>query len=227
MKASILVVEDDGGLRRNMRVILETEGHTVRTAESAEDALVELRKALPDLLLLDVLLPGMDGFGLCRLLRENPAWRELAVIFLTSKALDSYKVLGLELGGDDYVVKPFNAPELLARIKAVLRRRFPQTEETVVSDGLVTVDKSARTAKVGENPLHLTPTQFDLLAVLIAKRGKALSRAYLMEAVWGQDYEGTTRTMDTHVYNLRKALGAAGGRIKSVGATGYKWEAPT
>jgi DNA-binding response OmpR family regulator len=225
VKASILIVEDDPGLQRNLRLILEEDGHKARVAGSAEDALPELRRSPPDLVLLDVRLPGMDGFALCRKLRETPEWRQLAVIFLTSKALESNKVLGLELGGDDYIVKPFSAPELLARVKSVLRRRFPE-EEGAVSDGLVTVNRAARTVRVGDAPLKLTPTQLDLLTLLIGKRGKALSRAYLMENVWGRDYEGTTRTIDTHIYNLRKALGAAGARLASVGSMGYKWSTP-
>jgi two-component system, OmpR family, phosphate regulon response regulator PhoB len=223
VKASILIVEDDSGIQRNLRLILEADGHKTRAAASAEDALVELRKSLPDLILLDVRLPEMDGFELCRKLRSTPEWRSLAVIFLTSRNLEASKVLGLGLGGDDYIVKPFSAPELLARINSVLRRRFPEAESGLLSDGFVTVDREARAARAGEAPLKLTPTQLDLLALLIAKKGKALSRSYLMENVWGRDYEGTTRTIDTHIYNLRKALGKAGDRLKSVGATGYKW----
>jgi DNA-binding response OmpR family regulator len=219
-------VEDDPGIRKNLKIILEAEGHTVRPCASAEEALTELRKSLPDLILLDVRLPGMDGFGFCRKLRETPEWKTLAVIFLTSKMQETDKVLGLELGGDDYIVKPFSAPELLARVKSVLRRRFPEDEEaTVLTDGLVTVDRGARAARIDGRPLKLTPTQFDLLALLISKKGKALSRAYLMESVWGREYEATTRTIDTHVYNLRKALGDAGARLQAVGATGYKWVA--
>jgi two-component system, OmpR family, phosphate regulon response regulator PhoB len=226
VKASILVVEDDAGIRRNLRLILEAEGHAVRDAGSAEDGLAELRRAKADLVVLDVRLPGMDGFAFCRLLRESPEWKDMAVIFLTSKALESNKILGLELGGDDYVVKPFSAPEFLARLKAVLRRRAPAEEEGAVSDGLVAVDRAGRAASVDGAPLKLTPTQLDLLALLLAKKGKALSRTYLMQSVWGREYEATTRTIDTHIYNLRKALGKAGERLKSVGATGYKWETP-
>jgi two-component system response regulator ResD len=227
VKASVLIVEDDAGIRKNLALILEGDGHKTRAAASAEDGLAEMRRGRPDLVLLDVRLPEMDGFAFCRRLRETPEWKDVAVIFLTSKTLEANKVLGLELGGDDYIVKPFSTPELLARVKAVLRRRHPESEEGgEVSDGLVSVDRAGRTARAGDKPLKLTPKQLDLLALLISKRGKALSRAYLMESVWGRDFVGTTRTIDTHIYNLRKALGKAGTRLVSVGATGYKWSSP-
>jgi DNA-binding response OmpR family regulator len=223
--ASILVVEDEKDIQRTLRQILEGDGHAVRVAGSAEDAEAELRRAAPELLLLDVRLPGKDGFAFCRGLKASSQWRSIPVIFLTSKLQEAHKVLGFELGADDYITKPFSTLELLARVKAVLKRVSPGSGSTVLSDGRIEVDLAGGALKVDGKAVKVTAKEFRLAALLLEKKGRVLSRSFLMESVWGRDYEATTRTIDQHVYRLRKSLGEAGKKIVWVAAAaGYKWE---
>jgi DNA-binding response OmpR family regulator len=221
---SVLVVEDDSSLQRTIRQTLEGEGYVVRLASSAEDALLELRKAVPDLAVLDVRLPGMNGFDLCRKIRATPEWKALPVIFLTSKGEESSRILGLELGGDDYIVKPFSLMELAARVKAVLRRGRGDEKEEVLQEGSLTLNAGERTVTVDGKTVRLRAKEFNLLRALVQRKGRFLSRSVLMDVVWGQDYSATTRTVDSHVYRLRKHLGSLGGCIQSVEKLGYKWE---
>ena len=223
----ILVVDDDFALQRMVRLVLEKEGHSVRTADSAEIALVELRKKVPDLLLLDVRMPGMSGFDLCRKLREDEAFKDLPVIFLTSKGEEPNRVLGLEIGGDDYIVKPFSAPELLARIKTVFRRigKAEASPERLTA-GPIEADAGERLAFIDGKPMPLTSKEFDLLYLFLRKRRRALGRALIMEEVWQREYTGTTRTLDTHVNSLRRKLGPLGSCIQTVENTGYRWMDP-
>jgi DNA-binding response OmpR family regulator len=221
---TVLIVDDEPDIRRGLRTALEADGYSVKEASDAAAARASLEKALPDLILLDIRLPGEDGFAFCRDLRSQPGWKALPVIFLTSGGQQSQKILGFELGADDYVVKPFSVPELLARVKAVIRRRSGELEEGIISDGAVTLNVPGRTLKVGGISVNLTAKEFDLLRLLMQKAGRVLSRNYLMETIWGREYEQSTRTIDQHVYLLRKALGKPGKRIVSVGTAGYKWE---
>jgi DNA-binding response OmpR family regulator len=226
MKARILVVDDELPLQRAIRQALELEGHLVRTAGSAEEAFSELRKSVPDMVLLDVRLPDMTGFDICHKIRATPEWKGVGIIFLTSKTEEVSRVMGLELGGDDYVGKPFSAVELMARVKAVMRRRNGTDEEETLESPPLKVEPSKREARVGGTILELTAKEFDFLCALLRKKGRVLSRALLMETVWGREDPGTTRTIDTHVYSLRKKLGNLGTRIVAVGKMGYKWEDP-
>ncbi len=225
---NILVVDDDMALQRMVRHVLDKEGHDVRVADSAEAALVELRRKTPDFMILDVRMPGMSGFDLCRKIRQEKEFGSLPVIFLTSKADELNRVTGLEIGGDDYVVKPFSAPELLARIKAVTRRLNPGegSAETFRSGPLV-VNASERTAEIDGRPMALTPKEFDLLRLFLEKKRKALTRAYLMERVWGGgEAAATSRTVDTHVKKIRKELGSLRDCLQTVERMGYRWVDP-
>jgi DNA-binding response OmpR family regulator len=224
MKKTVLVVDDESDIRRSLRTALEGDGYAVREAGDAAEARRSLDKSLPDLLILDVRMPGEDGFTFCRKLREEPAHRALPILFLTSRGQESNKVLGLELGADDYVAKPFSVPELLARVKAVIRRRSGDLEADVLEEGPVRLDVAGKSVRVEGDAVKLTAKEFELLHLLLRKKGRVLSRNYLMESIWGRAYEQSTRTIDQHVYKLRKALGDEGDRIVSVGTAGYKWE---
>ena len=225
MNESILIVDDDRTLATSVRKLVEREGWRARQADSAEDALAELRRGTPDLILLDVKMPGMSGFDLCRKLKETPEWKAIPIIFLTSREEAVSKVLGFELGGDDYVTKPFNALELLARIKARLKNRNAPTEEEVLRGGEVTVFPAGRVVRADGKTLELPPKEFDLLCLLLRNKGRVLSRAFLFGTVWGGDLtDRDTHTVETHVYRLRKSLGRYGEGVKAVSALGYKWE---
>jgi DNA-binding response OmpR family regulator len=228
MTTKVLLVDDDLALSRVTRVALEKEGYAVRHAPGAEEAMAELRRDVPDVILLDVRMPGMNGFDLCRRVREEPDWAGVPVVFLTSKGQESDKILGLELGGDDYVTKPFSVGELLARVRAVLRRRRRETgpAEEVLSSGAVRLDLAGQIVQVDGRRLDLPPKEYGLLRMFLLKKGRVLTRQALMETVWGQDYMESTRTVDTHVKRLRAHLGKAGGLIETVEGSGYRWRDP-
>jgi two-component system, OmpR family, phosphate regulon response regulator PhoB len=220
----ILVVDDDFAIQRMVRMTLEKEGYAVRSADNAEAALVELGKKAPDLMVLDVRMPGMSGFDLCRKLREDAAFKRLPIIFLTSKGEEPHRVTGLEIGGDDYIIKPFSAPEFLARIKTVLRRAGadPLSSETLRS-GPLTVDIAERRATVDGRTLRLTTKEFDLLGLFLRKKRRVLGRALITEEVWGKEFTGATRTVDTHISVLRRKLGPLGTCLQTVENAGYRW----
>jgi DNA-binding response OmpR family regulator len=223
----ILIVDDDLTLTRVTRTALEKEGHSVRHAPGAEEAMVELRRETPELVLLDVRMPGQSGFDFCRALRASPEWGTVPVIFLTSKDQEADKILGLELGGDDYITKPFSVGELLARIRAVLRRRGGDAApETVLRGGPLTLDDAGHHVTIDGRSLDLPPKEFGLLKTLLQKNGRVLTRRALMETVWGQDYLDTTRTVDTHVKRLRAHLGPLGRCVETVEGLGYRWREP-
>jgi DNA-binding response OmpR family regulator len=188
--------------------------------------MAELRRKPPDLLVLDVRMPGMSGFDLCRKLKADPAFAELPVIFLTSKGEEVSRVVGLEIGAEDYVVKPFSPAELLARIKVALRRRKGGAAAEILTSGALTVNTGERMAVLNGKTLVLTPREFDLLAYFLAKKRRALSRALITEDVWKQDYSGSTRTVDTHVQRLRARLGPLKACLQTVENLGYRWVDP-
>lgn len=223
MNARILVVEDEGPIRRMVEEILRNEGYSVKGSGSAEEALAELRKSIPDLLILDIRLPGQSGFDLCRKMKETSEWKTVSLIFLTSREDQASKVAGLELGADDYVTKPFGAPELAARVKAVLRRVKGERPSGILKGGAVHLDSEKRRVTVKDKEVFLTGKEFDLLRVLLEKNGTVLARTYLLEALWSRDAEETSRTVDQHVYRLRKSLGRYGTCIESVEGIGYRW----
>jgi DNA-binding response OmpR family regulator len=222
----ILVIEDDPDIALSLRLKLERDGGF--EVETAEDGAAGLRSAIdraPDLVLLDVNLPGMDGFEVCRHLRKEPATASTPVIMLTARIGESDRVAGLDLGADDYITKPFSPKEALARIRAVLRRSDRGGEGAeVIADGALRIDVGARRADVAGRDLGLTRKEFDLLVELIRRRGRVLTRERLLETVWGYDYPGETRTVDVHVRRLRQKLGSGvGERVETVVGVGYRY----
>lgn len=204
---TILVVDDEEHIQELLRFNLEKEGYKVQTARDGTEALAQLDKDKPDLVVLDVMLPGMDGLEVCRQLRQTPKYRDLPVIMLTAKGEEIDKVLGLELGADDYMTKPFSPRELLARIRARLRRIKSGEQEIapIVRRDLV-MDLTRFEVTVRGETTELTPKEFELLRVLAAHPGKVFSRDELLERIWGYEYAGDTRTVDVHVRHLRQKI---------------------
>lgn len=202
--ATILVVDDEEPIQELLRFNLEKEGYRVRVAKDGPEALGQVEKEQIDLLVLDVMLPGMDGLEVCRQLRLNPKFREIPIIMLTAKGEEIDKVLGLELGADDYMTKPFSPRELLARIKARLRRMNSLEEtDTQIVRGELRIDVKGFRVYVRGEEAELTPKEFELLRVLATHPGKVYSRDELLERIWGYEYDGDTRTVDVHVRHLR------------------------
>ena len=222
MGATILIVEDDRNIGNLVRTYLERDGYRVVWVRSGEEGLAELQRQRPGLVVLDVGLPGMDGFEVCRRVRDLG---ETPVIMLTARDEEVDRVLGLELGADDYVPKPFSPRELVARVKAVLRRTQPRPPSDVLTLGEVELRRGAREASRSGAPLDLTMKEFDLLACFLDNAGLALSREQLLEQVWGLEFPGGTRTVDQHVAQLRAKLDAAL-TIETLRGVGYKLVRP-
>jgi phosphate regulon transcriptional regulator PhoB len=224
----VLVVEDEPDIRDLIVLHLTRDGFRCRTAGNGADALTEVRTATPDLVVLDLMLPGLGGLEVCRRLRAEPVTASLPIIMLTAKADEVDRVVGLELGADDYVVKPFSPKELVARVRAVLRRaRNPGgSGAAVLRVGGLTLDPGRHLVTVDERPLTLTPKEFDLLQALLESAGRVLSREQLLSRVWGYTHaeEIESRTVDVHVRRLRAKLGDDGRRIATVTGVGYRLE---
>lgn len=205
--ALILVVDDEESIQELLRYNLEKEGYKVLAARDGFEALERVQKDRPDLVVLDVMLPQMDGMEVCRRIRLNPEFRELPVIMLTAKGEEIDKVLGLELGADDYMTKPFSPRELVARIKARLRR-VKSADETLeqIIHGDIRIDLNRFRVYVNAQEIELTPKEFELLRVLAAKPGRVYSREELLEKIWGYEYAGDTRTVDVHVRHVRQKI---------------------
>jgi len=196
----------------------------VSSASSGEEALRQVRHASPDLVLLDLMLPAMGGLEVCRKLRQDPATVALPIVMLTAKGDEVDRVLGLELGADDYIVKPFSPKELLARVRAVLRRAKPAPGVGAIAIGALAIDQGTRTVTVQGAPLTLTHKEFELLGALADAQGRVLSREFLLDRVWGYSRAGEieSRTVDVHVRRLRVKLGPEGRRILTVKSVGYR-----
>ncbi len=224
MKAKIMVVDDEKSLLELVRDILEDEGFTVVTADTAEAGLARIKQSRPDLILLDVRLPSIGGLEMCRRLKADESTRPIPIIMLTVQSAEVDKVIGFEAGADDYVTKPFSKAELLARVKAVLRRvTYGKPATKTLKAGLVSLDAEKRQVLVRGKEVRLRPKEFDLLQLLLDRRGQVLTRAFLTETVTGHQDFGTTRTVDTHIKTLRHKLGAAGDLIETVPAVGYRF----
>ena len=218
----ILLVDDEPSIVQLARMYLEREGFRIQEAADGEAALEAVKKHRPALAVLDVMLPKLDGFEVCRRLRaeNNP----VAIIMLTARDDDIDKIIGLELGADDYLTKPFNPRELVARVKAILRRSEgkPAPNGKVLHLGDLTVDPASREVRAGEKLLDLRTQEFDLLLTLAEHRGLVLSREQLLQQAWGFDFYGQTRTVDVHIAHLRKKLEGSTARIETVTGVGYK-----
>jgi len=205
---------------------LEGEGHTALVAHDGQTALIIAAQAQPELIILDWMLPGLDGLTVMRRLRERST---VPVIMLTARDDEADRVLGLEVGADDYLTKPFSLRELMARVRAILRRveLLTRTQsETIapISHGRLTLDPLARRVEIDGVPVDLTVKEYDLLLLLAGNPGRSFSRSYLLDHVWGADYEGGDRTVDTHIVRLRRKLGDEGERIATVWGVGYRFE---
>jgi phosphate regulon transcriptional regulator PhoB len=224
MASRVLIVEDEPDIRDLLAFHLERDGYQVTRATTGPEALRQLRAAPPDLVILDLMLPEMDGLEVCRRLRAEPATATLPVIMLTAKGDEVDRVVGLEMGADDYVVKPFSPKEMLARVRAVLRRVHASVTGAPLAVGGITLDGATHQATVAGQPLTLTPKEFDLLRALLEARGRVLSREFLLDRVWGYARAGEieSRTVDVHVRRLRAKLGVEGERILTVKNVGYR-----
>ena len=228
MMPSILVVEDEPAILELIKVNLVDAGYDVKQAEDAETAHAALRQELPDLVLLDWMLPGQSGLALARQLRADSRTRELPIIMVTARTEESDKVAGLEAWVDDYVTKPFSPRELKARIKAVLRRRAPEAAQETLEAGTLKLDPLTHRVTVGDQSVPLGPTEFRLLKFLLARPERVHSRAQLLDHVWGDHIYIEERTIDVHIRRLRLALAPFGADalIETVRGSGYRLAAP-
>jgi len=226
--STILLVEDELTLAETLRYNLEREGYSVLTAADGVHGLELARREQPDLLILDIMLPRLDGFSVCRILRQES---DVPILMLTARQDEVDRIAGLELGADDYVAKPFSLGELLARVRAIMRRtdRQPSGSREVLDAGALRVDTGSRRAWRAGAELTLSQKEFDLLTCLIRNRGMALSRDVLLERVWGYDFLGDSRTVDVHIRWLREKVEPDPGRpiyIQTVRGVGYRFEIP-
>lgn len=222
----ILVIEDDDAIREVVRYTLENNGFTVLTAADGETGLTLALRERPSLILLDLMLPEMDGLDVCRNLKRDESAREIPVVMLTAKGEESDIVLGLELGAIDYITKPFSGKVLVARIRAHLRRTSEQKSSTEIQfDGLV-LDTNAHTARLNGNPIELTFTEFGILLLLARKPGRVYTRDQIVSNVKGDDYPVTDRAIDVQMVNLRRKLGTWSANIETVRGVGYRMRAP-
>lgn len=219
---TIFVVEDDAAIAELIAYALRGEGFEVATFGDGERLLAAVQECVPELTLLDIMLPGLDGLSVLRRLRENARTAEMPVILLTAKSTEYDKVVGLDTGADDYVAKPFGVMELLARIKAVLRRAGGGRAAETLEIGPLSLDPGGHIASADGEPLQLTLKEFELLRCLMEHRGQVLTRDNLLQAVWGYDFEGETRTVDVHIGTLRQKLGRHGGLVETVRGVGYR-----
>ncbi|MFZ5975496.1 MAG: response regulator transcription factor [Bacillota bacterium] len=229
-KQTILVVDDEDNIRELIAYNLKAEGFVVEEAASGEQALEYCKARKPALVLLDIMLPGMDGLEVCKRLKRDAATSTIPIIMITAKSEEVDKVLGLELGADDYITKPFGVREMLARIKALIRRSNigGLSNESTGSENLlraagITIDVKSYKAYRLDRPLQLTLKEFELLSALVANRGKVLTRDTLLDTIWGYEYYGETRTVDVHIRHLRKKLEDDGTLIETVRGVGYRF----
>jgi DNA-binding response OmpR family regulator len=218
---NILVVEDESSIASFVSLYLKNAGYGVRTASNGSDALAQVQQEMPGLIVLDLMLPDIDGIEVTKRIRQTS---DVPILMLTARDEDVDKIIGLEVGADDYLTKPFNPRELVARVKSILRRATPDRrdrETEIITHGDLTVDAGRREVRVGEEEIQLAPKEFDLLWELLDHRGLVLTRDQLLERVWGYTFAGDTRTVDVHVRQLRRKLGDAS-PIVTVWGVGYK-----
>ncbi len=228
-KKHILVVEDEEDILELIRYHLAREGYAVVPALTGEDALKAVTQKAPDLILLDLMLPGVDGLEICRRLKADPRTATIPVVMVTAKGEESDVVTGLELGADDYITKPFSPRVLIARVRAVLRRRRetgPVSDELIRFPDLV-IDPQRHEVVCGKSPVELTATEFRLLHFLAARPGRVFTREQIVSGVKGDDYPVTDRSVDVQVVGLRRKLGRQGERIETVRGVGYRFQEPS
>ena len=229
--ATVLVAEDERDLNNLVRRHLEDEGHRVVQVFDGPSAVLSAQQENPDLVILDWMLPRLDGLEVCRRIRRESI---IPILMLTARSEEVDRVLGLEVGADDYLTKPFSIRELLARVRAMLRRvdllreaGSPDAAKPVLASGPLRIDVTQHVVTVDGRSVDLTPKEFELLTMMVSNPGRAFARDYLLDKVWGYEYGGFDRTVDTHVLRLRKKLGTVGNRIETVWGIGYRFAAQT
>lgn len=221
-EATILIVEDEKDIRELLAYSLGKEGFVVIEADNGVTALNLASMKKPDLVLLDLMLPGMDGLSVCKRMQRDPVTAGIPVIMLTAKGEEVDRIVGLELGAADYIVKPFSLREVALRVRAVLGRGAGQAKHAVLQCGPITLDVSSHMVLVGGNEVELTVTEFRLLEDLLQNQGKVRDREQILMAVWGNSFEGYSRTVDTHVRRLRAKLGKGADMIETIRGVGYR-----
>jgi two-component system alkaline phosphatase synthesis response regulator PhoP len=229
MQKTILVVDDEQDIVDLISYNLSKEGYEVATASNGTDAVELAQRMRPDLVILDIMMPGLDGFEVCRTLRQNPSMQSTAIVFLTAKAGEIDQILGLELGADDYIQKPISPRVLLARVKTIFRRGSDRVRtETVAAPevlriGTIEVNRQNYTVKIDGKETFFPKKEFELLAFLASNRGKVFSREALLRRIWGESVYVIDRTVDVHVSKVREKLGKHGNRIETVKGVGYRF----
>ena len=225
MKERILIVEDDKHISKLVKFNLEKAGYECTVAATGEKALEVLNDQPVDLIILDIMLPGMDGFGICRAIKEKDKLKNLPIIMLTAKGEEVDRIVGLELGADDYIVKPFSPRELVLRVKAILKRgKSEESKKDILAARDITVDIPKHKVTVKGKAIDLTQMEFKLLVTLMERRSRVQTRERLLSDVWDMDTGVDTRTIDTHVKRLREKLGKSGSLIETVRGLGYKFK---
>ncbi len=223
---SILVVEDEKDIVDLIEYHLKQSGFSVITALDGRSGLERARREHPSLIILDLMLPEMDGKDICRALKSNSSTQSIPILMLTAKSEEVDRIVGFELGADDYVAKPFSPRELVLRVKAILRRKeAPQEGEKTIQIGDLLIDIDRHHVSVKNHAVRLTSTEFKLLVELASKKGRVLTREHLLDKVWGYTYEGYARTVDTHIRRLREKLGNFGEYIQTLRGVGYRFRA--
>jgi two-component system, OmpR family, alkaline phosphatase synthesis response regulator PhoP len=229
MAKTILVVDDEKDILEMLKYNLEKDGYKVQTARDGKKAL-DLARAIPSLILLDVMMPELDGWEVCKQLKRDPKTANIPVIFLTAKGTEVDEVLGLEIGADDYIVKPIAVRTLLARVKTSLRRRDNKSDSSVPADEILRVEKLEvnipnYTVTLGNKELSFTRREFETLVYLLRNRGRVISREVLLNTVWGEDVRVVDRTVDVHISKIREKLGVYGDYVETVKGVGYRMRA--
>ena len=221
----ICILEDDDNIREIENFALKNCGFVTEPAASAKEFWEIMEHKIPQLILLDIMLPDEDGISVLTKLKKNPEWKKVPVILVTAKTSEMDKVKGLDTGADDYISKPFGVMELISRVKAVLRRSDSAGDDTVITNGSIELNVEKHVVSYDGNNIELTYKEFELLRVLMKNAGNVMTREILMDRVWGTSYEGESRTLDMHIKTLRKKLGEDGGKlIKTVRNVGYKFQ---
>jgi DNA-binding response OmpR family regulator len=224
IKQKILVVDDDENILSLLTDVLERENFVVITAPDTDEGYKKALKSQPDLIILDIKMPKIGGIELCRLLREDARTKNVPIIMLTVESSETDKVIGFEVGADDYITKPFSNKELVARIKSLLRRvNRSEVKSDIIKVENLEVDMTSRTVNVGKKVVYLRPKEFELLVLFLKKPNVVLNREYILESIFGYKTTLHSRTIDTHIKNLRRALGPVGKKIKTVFGYGFKF----
>ena len=224
MSQKIYIVEDEPDIRETLKYNFSNEGFKVSTAPDGEEALSNIKKVLPDVLILDLMLPGVSGLDVCKSIRADDDIRDMSIIMLTAKGEEIDRVIGFELGADDYVTKPFSVRELILRVKVLLKKqRESLVENKLVTFGPIRIDLDAHELKINDKEIVLTALEFKLLQHLVQRKGRVQTREQLLGDVWGYSAEVTTRTVDTHIKRLREKLGNTSDYIQTIRGVGYRF----